>query len=75
MPFYLEYFRRQIITGEATYWQDFPLQSLMTSFIKRHILPISYAQRVSYLHYSLFPASDDFLLADLEPERFVPVTG
>lgn len=27
-----------------------------------------------YLHYTLFPASDHFLLADLEPERLVPVT-
>lgn len=29
----------------------------------------------AYLHYTLFPASDHFLLADLEPERLVPVAG
>lgn len=28
----------------------------------------------AYLHYTLFPASDHFLLANLEPERLVSVT-
>lgn len=40
-------------------------------------MQILYAQYApgspAYLHYPLFPASDHFLLANLEPERFVPV--